>query len=738
MLRVNKKLNHQRQKSGSSVRVFRYLKNHKIAVFLALVVLICGVGCYLILPLFTSQIVDIGIAQQGIEHVATDRLSNNSHATIKALIPEEDDALFADSYVQEEDGTWRLTDFGAANRNKLDDALSLPLVVVHGSFTIGENPVSVEQMILAYEAGNVSRAQIKQYMQKLSSDLSANNAGVANQSQLAISAAMKEYASLGVDVSEMQMAYLLRVGLIMLGLSLLSCIFNCTQSYIAAKTSATVGRDLRRALFSRVVSFSAGEIAQFSAASLITRGTNDVQLIQNVTYMIIRMVLYAPVVAIGGIIMVLFTNASLGWIVIVAVCVVAAIMAVLFKFAMPKFKMMQPLIDRVNLVAREMLTGMPIIRAFARHTYEQERFDAASLKLMKTQLFTNRVMTFMMPTMILILNLTSVAIVWFGGQYIQAGLIQTGDMIAFISYASVIIMGFLMIGMISIMLPRADVAAERVNEVLDQIPTVVDPEVPKRIASTQKGAHIEFKDVSFKYPDSEEYVLEHVSFEAKPGQTLAIIGATGSGKSTVLKLLLRFYDVTEGEVRINGEDVRLLSQHDVREVFGYVPQKAFLFSGTIDTNVAYADEGMEESRVTAALDTAQAAEFVNEKSDGTDSPISQGGTNVSGGQRQRLCIARAVAKDPQAFLFDDSYSALDYRTDANVRHAFAHDYPHTSQIIVAQRIASIKEADTIVVLEEGHVVGQGAHQELMKTCEEYQRIARSQLSDAELAMGGAA
>lgn len=415
-----------------------------------------------------------------------------------------------------------------------------------------------------------------------------------------------------------------------------------------------------------------------------------------------------------------------------------ALLRGLFKFTNPKFKMMQPLIDRVNLIAREMLTGMPIIRAFGRQSYEQARFNVASTELMQTQLFTNRAMSCMMPAMIMVMNVTSVAIVWFGGLYIEQGLIQTGDMIAFITYSMVIIMGFLMIGMISIMLPRADVAAERVDEVLGQQPTIEDAETSVALPNSEQGYRIEFDAVSFAYPDSDEYILKDVSFSVEPGKTLAIIGATGSGKSTVFKLLLRFYDVSAGAVKIGGIDVRELSQADVRSVFGYIPQKAFLFSGTIDTNVAYADEAMSEARVQQALRIAQASAFVDAKPEGVDSAISQGGTNISGGQRQRLCIARAIAKDAEVYLLDDSFSALDYRTDADLRHAFAHDVSQASKIIVAQRIASIKEADCIVVLEDGRVVGQGTHTELMRTCEEYQRIARSQLSDAELALGGAA
>ncbi len=461
---------------------------------------------------------------------------------------------------------------------------------------------------------------------------------------------------------------------------------------------------------------------RFSAASLITRGTNDIQLIQNVSIMILRMVLYAPIVAIGGIIMVLATNAALGWIIVVAICVVAVLIFILFRLTGPKFKIMQRLIDEVNLTAREMLTGIPAIRAFGREAVEQERFDAASSELMRTQLFTNRAMSFMMPAMMLVMNLTSVAIVWFGGHAIQDGTIQTGDMIAFITYAMVIIMGFLMIGMVSIMLPRADVAAERVMEVLSCAPAITDPDDPCAFEPGGAGIGISFEDVSFAYPGSSECALSHVTFSVDPGQTLALIE--------------RFYDAGSGVVRVDGRDVRTLCQTDLRDALGYVPQKGYLFSGTVDTNVAYSDERMPPGQVASALRTAQAEPFVKARPEGVDAPIAQGGSNVSGGQRQRLCIARALAHPARAYLFDDSFSALDLRTDADLRQALSHELEGATKVIVAQRIATIKDADVIVVLKDGRVEGAGTHAHLIKACREYQRIASSQLSDDELAAVG--
>lgn len=608
-------------------------------------------------------------------------------------------------------------------------------------------------------------------------------------------------AEAGGGLPDEQMAQLARIGLQMLGVVALGAVFSILVGLVASRTGAAIGRDLRERLFTRVMQFSEGDIGKFSAASLITRGTNDIQLVQMMSIMGMRMVLYAPILAVGGVVMVMTTNASMGWVIVVAVVAVFAVIGVLFKAVMPKFRVMQKLIDRVNLVAREMLTGLPVVRAFGREDVEEARFDMASTNLRKTQLFTNRAMAFMMPAMMLIMNATSVLIVWVGGQYIDAGAIQTGDLIAFITYSMTIIMSFLMIGMFAIMLPRADVAAARVDEVLACEPSIKDPQGtqsdshPDRRARTlsspstgksaaeseegatysvqgdsrpdrraravplpstegvaqgaetaaagsvapasrSAGARIEFDDVSFCYDETSECVLEHVSFTAEPGCTLAIIGATGSGKSTVLKLIERFYDVTSGAVRVDGTDVRDLPQKQLRANLGYVPQKAFLFAGTVESNVAYADLGMPDERVEQALSVAQAADFVAAREGGLESAVSQGGTNVSGGQRQRLAIARALASGARAFLFDDSFSALDYKTDAVLRARLEQQLGGVTRVIVAQRISTIMDADRIVVLDEGRVAGQGTHDELLRICEEYREIALSQLSEEELAKGG--
>ena len=544
---------------------------------------------------------------------------------------------------------------------------------------------------------------------------------------------LEGYKAAGVDLFPMQMAYLGRIGVVMLVVAAFAMIIDVAISFVASRTGASIGRDLRRRLFARVVAFSDAEINRFSAASLITRGTNDVVLIQNVCMMMLRMVLYAPILALGGVVMVMVTNPQLGWIVVVAVAATFAVIAVLFRLTLPRFKIMQKLIDRVNLVAREMLTGLPVVRAFNRDGYEEARFDDASRRLMRTQLFTNRAMAFMMPAMMLIMNLTSVAIVWFGAGSVAAGSLQTGDLIAFITYAMVIIMGCLMMGMISIMLPRADVAAQRVNEILGTEPSVGDPQNPvgKGESGEARGARIAFEQVSFRYEDDSEPVLTDVSFTAEPGTTLAIVGSTGSGKSTIVKLIERFYDVNEGAVTVDGIDVRQWAQADLRAQLGDVPQKAFLFAGTVKSNIAYGDEMADTDDILAALAAAEALAFVEEREEGLAAPIAQG-TNVSGGQRQRLAMARALVRRPRAYLFDDSFSALDYATDAQVRAGLAAFAAGSTVIIVAQRISTVLTADRIVVLDEGRVVGTGTHAELMEVCPAYREIALSQLSEEEL------
>ena len=720
------------------MRIIRYLKNCKVAVLLIVCLLVVQAFTDLALPHYTSDIVDVGIQQSGVEHAATDEMTAKTHDEIAMMLPVDDEQTFRDAYTETDDGTYKLNDQGKKEQEELDRMVALPLVAIHYSSQIPD--LDLGQVMQAYEAGAIDKQKILDMLDEAKQHMGDMGDSIVDQQ--AIAAAKAEYESLGYNLSDMQMGYLVRIGLLMLGLAALGMVAAVLVGFIASRRAAKVGATLRSKLFRRVVSFSDAEVQSFSAASLITRGTNDIQLVQMVTVMLLRMVLYAPILAIGGIIMVSRTNLAMSWIIILAVAVIFVLIMVLMRVALPKFQIMQTLIDRVNLVSREILTGLPVIRAFDRQPYEEKRFDEASTKLMKTQLFTNRVMTFMMPLMMLIMNGVSVLIVWVGGSYIDNGTIQTGDLIAFITYAMVIIMGFLMIGMISIMLPRADVAAQRVNEVLETKPTICDPAADKardaELRRSDEGATIAFNDVSFRYGDSKECVLEHIDFTAESGKTTALIGSTGSGKSTVIKLIERFYDVTEGSVTIDGVDVRDVTQQALREQLGYVPQKAFLFSGTIESNVAYADEGMPVDRIREAVDIAQASEFVASKEEGLGTRVSQGGSNVSGGQRQRLAIARALATEARAYLFDDSFSALDYKTDAALRQELHTRLGGKTVVIVAQRISTVLHADRIVVLDDGRIVGQGTHEELMETCEEYREIAMSQLSEAELNGGDAA
>ena len=718
------------------MRIIKNLAQHKLVVLLIVVLLCVQAACDLALPNYTSDIVDTGIQQQGVQDVAAEQLTERTHDLVAMMLPESDEQMFADAYAQNEDCTYSLTESGKRDRAALDDAMALPMTVTCYADQIAE--LDLDQVKAAYDQGMIGKDDIQAMLDRARGSMGDMADTLIAQQGLA--AARAEYEQLGYDLDAMQMDYLAATGAKMLGLAALGMAIAVMVGFLASRTAAKVGRNLRERLFNQVVNFSDAEIQSFSAASLITRGTNDVQLVQMVTVMLLRMVLYAPILAIGGIIMIARTDLSMGWIIIAAVVAIAVVMGVLMKVAMPKFKIMQKLIDRVNLVSRELLTGLPVIRAFGREQHEETRFDAANTRLMKTQLFTNRVMTFMMPLMMLIMNLVSVGIIWFGGHAIDAGNLQTGDLIAFITYSMVIIMGFLMIGMLSIMLPRADVAAQRIDEVLECKPSIADPELGNAKdallgANGLPGARIAFENVSFRYSDGAECVLEDVSFTCEPGKTTAIIGSTGSGKSTVLKLAERFHDVTSGRITVDGVDVRDVSQHALRAQLGYVPQAAFLFSGTIASNVGYGVDDADEDRIRAAADVAQAGEFIAERPEGLATPISQGGTNVSGGQRQRLAIARALATDARAYLFDDSFSALDYKTDAALRHELSSRLGGKTVVIVAQRISTVLNADQIVVLDDGRVVGAGTHEQLMESCQAYREIAMSQLSEEELKGG---
>ena len=694
------------------MRVIKYFKGHGLAILLIVALLAAQAFCDLALPNYTSRLVDVGIQQSGVDHASPEVMTESTYGSVaSALASSEGDAssVFHNAYFMGDDGSYRLTSFGKENRTALDDIVSVPLIQIH---------LGMPAEVVAQQSDSIV-------------------------AQEAIASAVAEYRLAGADVSDMQLGYLLRTGVCMMGFVALSVVVAALVGLVASRTGAAIGRDLREKLFAKVISFSDAEIQRFSAASLITRGTNDVQQIQQMSVMFMRMILYAPILTIGGIIMVARTDLSMGWIIGVGIGAVMLVVSVLFIIAMPKFRVMQKLIDKVNLVAREMLTGVSVVRAFGRQETEQQRFDKASTELMSTQLFTNRVMTFMMPAMMLIMNGISVLIVWVGGSAIDAGSLQTGDLIAFITYSMVVIMSFLMLGMLAIIIPRADVSAQRIDEVLATEPSICDPSAPSADAITQApaetdGACIAFNHVDFKYSDSVENVLEDIDFVAEPGKTTAIIGSTGSGKSTILKLIERFYDVTGGSVTIDGVDVRDLSQHDLHAQLGYAPQHAFLFAGTIGSNIGYGAKDASDDALLQAADIAQATEFIETQDEGIDSFVTQGGGNVSGGQRQRLSIARALATDARAYLFDDSFSALDYKTDAALRRALHSRMGGKTVIIVAQRIATIMHADKIVVLDEGRVAGMGTHDQLMQSCDLYREIAYSQLSEKELAGGGVA
>lgn len=678
-------------------KIFKNLWVEKKTVLAIILLLIVQAYCDLMLPNYTSDIVDVGIMQKGIAYVSPEAMSEETYGRFfnLLLIPmDEAEGTISDDYMllescydyDKKTCIYKLNKFGKKNREKLDECL-FPRMMVEVS----------EAYLLA----------------------------------------AREHEKAGIDAEEYQMKYLLRTGGVMLIYAIVGMLAAIAIGFLSAKCGARIGRRLRNQVFHKVVSYSSHEINHFSTASLITRSTNDIQQVQMVSTMFLRMVLYAPIVGIGGIVMVSRTKTGLGWIIIVAVAAILCLIGSLVAIANPKFKIMQTLVDKLNLVSREVLTGLSVIRAFSREEYEEKRFAAANGELMRTQLFTNRVMNFMMPGMMLIMNAISVAIVWFGAKGVDLGNLQVGDLMAFITYTMMIVMSFLMITMMSIMLPRAGVAAGRIEEVMQMDSSIVDKAQPVPVsAETAKGV-LKFQDVSFCYDGADEDALSHITFTAEPGKTTAIIGSTGCGKSTLLHLIPRFYDVTTGSVTIDGVDVRDMELKSLRDMIGLVPQKGVLFSGTIASNLKFAGDRVTDAQMKEAAEIAQAAEFISEKTEGYDSSIAQGGTNVSGGQKQRLSIARAIAKQPKIYLFDDSFSALDYKTDAALRRALKEKTKDATVLIVAQRISTILHADQILVLEDGKIVGIGTHKELLENCESYREIAGSQLSESEL-KGGAA
>ena len=717
------------------LNILKYLKKHVGMVLLIICLLIVQAACDLNLPQYMSRIVDVGIQQSGVERATPDQMRPETLEALTLFLSDEEEAVLRSAYETEGD-LCRLTVTDGDQLDQLDGMLRLPTAALYQMGQQGMTPEQMTAMAAAAPDRQSVKAQIAQSMETMTAQLTGVSDTMLDQT--AILFVQQEYTATGVDLNQLQQSYLISTGAKMLGLTLLMIVMAILASLLASRVAATVGMELRGQVFRKVISFSNAEIDRFSTASLITRSTNDIQQVQMVMVLLLRMVIYAPILGIGGVIQVAFTGTGMGWIIALAVGIILVVVAVLMRVAMPKFKIMQTMVDRLNLVSRETLTGLSVIRAFSREKYEEERFEGANRDLMRTQLFTNRTMSMMMPLMMLIMNGICVLIVWAGAHGIDLGTMQVGDMMAFITYTMQIVMSFLLIAVVSIMLPRAGVSASRIQEVLDTPISIQDPEEKKnqdQAVAEWKG-EVTFEDVSFRYPDAQADVLEHISFTAKPGQTTAIIGSTGSGKSTLLNLIPRFFDVSYGRITIDGVDIRRLSQHKLHELMGYVPQKGVLFSGDITSNLKFGGEDISDFDMVQAARIAQAESFIDEKPEGYKTPIAQGGSNVSGGQKQRLSIARALAKKPKIVLFDDSFSALDYKTDVALRRALSEELTDVTVIIVAQRISTILHAQQIIVLDEGKVAGIGDHETLMRTCPTYQEIARSQLSESEL--GGVA
>ena len=753
-------------------KIFKQLARHWAVCLVVFALLFVQAYCDLALPDYTSKIVDTGIQQGGIESPLPQTVRKSTLDALSLLMNEEDAQKLQNAYQYylQDDGVLQLrTDLTKDERTALEEAVTTPDIVLYmaaaqaANTPAGQNMMGVtglaempsvstdtETKTIAPTAADLDtvcgqfaamsqmpgfdRSALQKQLNSAISQLDSTM--LENMKSQSLLLVQLEYEAQGV-ARDVQMRYLFRVGGQMLALTLLMVAVAVAVGFLASRVSAAIGRDLRRETFSSVIGFSNAEIENFSTASLITRTTNDIQQVQFVCVILLRMVAYAPILGIGGVLHVVGSSSGLSWIVVLDVALLLLLLLFLMSVAMPKFKVMQQLVDRLNLVSREILTGIMPVRAFSREKFEEQRFDKANRALMGTQLFTNRAMVAMMPFMTLIMNGTSLLIVWFGGKAMDAGTMQVGEMIAFITYTMQIVMSFLMLAMVAVMLPRAGVAADRIDEVIRTKATIHDPD---EAAAKAAQAHtdwqgvVQFEDVSFRYPGADSDALEHISFTAKPGETTAIIGSTGCGKSTLLNLIPRFYDVTGGKVTVDGIDVREMPQAQLHDLLGYVPQKGVLFSGTIASNLKFGGEDITDAQVQKAAAIAQATDFIEAKPEGYQSPIAQGGSNVSGGQKQRLSIARAIAKDPKVYLFDDSFSALDYKTDVALRRALKAQTDNATVIIVAQRISTVLHANQILVLDEGRLVGKGTHAQLMASCPEYQEIARSQLSQKELAL----
>lgn len=751
------------------------------SVIIILTLLVVQAMCDLALPSYTSDIIDVGIQNSGVEHVVPEKITEEEMQTAQFIMTDDEADVWKNLY-KEKDGYYELKDLSEDKLNQADEELTVPLIMNYQMSTMevdafkksiaaqmGMDAAQLADMSVE-QIGQMMHMELESFMQEKEDDdgntktvecvdvrsvfsaLLQSGAMTKDQifsmrddmedtidamgsslvKSMGVAYAVSADKAAGVDIDQVQKDYLWMSGLKMVGMALLMGVVTVLVGFFASRVGAGVGRDLRDKVFKRVVRFSNAEMDRFSTASLITRSTNDIQQIQMVSTMLLRIVAYAPILGIGGVLKVIKTGAGMGWVIALAIIVILGYVMVLVSASMPKFKLMQKLVDNINLVSREILTGLSVIRAFGREKKEEERFDDANRSLTKTTLFTNRIMTFMMPGMMLIMNVLTISIVWVGAHRIDSGDMQVGAMTAFITYAMMIVMSFLMLTMLSIMLPRAAVAAERIDEVIVTESSIHDADQTEAV--TERKGVIRFDHVNFRYPGAEEDVLHDIDFIAEPGKTTAIIGSTGCGKSTLVNLIPRLYDVTGGKITLDGKDIRNIKMSDLREEIGFVPQKGVLFSGTIASNLRFGKEEATDEEIAKAAKIAQATEFIETKDDRYDSAIAQGGSNVSGGQKQRLAIARAIAKDPKIFVFDDSFSALDLKTDAALRKALGENVKDSTVIIVAQRISTILHAEQILVLDDGEVVGKGTHEELLKTCEVYQQIAKSQLSARELGL----
>ena len=742
------------------LKLMKYLKGSVFAILTVFLLLVVQAICDLSLPAYTSDIVNVGIMQNGIDRAVPDVIRKSELDTLTLLMEESDKDLVFRHYTLLEqknvsDKEWSdyvknyplldtepLYRWDNKEEKQLADAFAIPMMVAYIGNSSGESADLMKKQLFAnFPSMNASgevdfktllpmlpeetRQEMLQTIKKVIEQIPEQMV-----SQTATAYVKAEYKAIGINLAKIQNRYILLVGVKMLALALGIMLISILVTLLASRVAGKLGKDLRSKVFQKVLSFSNKEMDQFSTASLITRSTNDIQQVQSMFVMMIRIVLYSPILAIGGIFKVLQTNNSMTWILAAGVAVIFALILALMIIALPKFKLMQKLVDRINLVTREIITGLPVIRAFSTEEHEKKRFDKANIDLTKNSLFVNRVMTFLLPALMLIMNLISILIIWVGADKINSGSMQVGDMIAFIQYTMQIIMSFLMLTMISILLPRASVSAKRIDEIISSKNTINDPAVELSLP-TSKGI-VEFDHVSFRYPNAEEDVLSDIHFTARPGQTTAIIGSTGSGKSTLINLLPRFYDVTQGTIRIDGVDIKQMKQHELRDRLGLIPQKGVLFTGTIESNIKFGNPDASDEEMKRAARIAQASEFIDKMPDGYQTPIAQGGMNVSGGQKQRLAIARTIAKDPEIYIFDDSFSALDYKTDAALRKTLKQELSNRTMIIIAQRISTIMNAEQILVLDEGRIIGKGTHRELLKTCETYRQIASSQLSKEEL------